>query len=60
MVHPLDMPKRRTSVWRLVATKVGTVGTCIGSDAIHNLHGVSELQNNRAEINLSKSLDRPV
>lgn len=27
-------------------------GACLGSDALHNLYGVSGLQNNRAELNL--------
>ena len=33
---------------------------CLGSDALHNLYGVSGLQNNRAELNLFKFLDRLV
>ena len=35
-------------------------GACLGSDALHNLYGVSGLQNNRAEPNLFESLDRLV
>jgi NADPH:quinone reductase-like Zn-dependent oxidoreductase len=46
------------TAWALTRSTHG--GACVGSDALHNLYGMSGSQNNGVELNLSESLDRPV